>query len=149
MVEPTQCPVCGSPVGVDANFCPACGEAVSRGDAEHTEALPVVRLGDGDTPLLVIVRGASAGSRYEISTSPTTLGRHPQSTVFLDDVTVSRHHASIDVDGGQLVLTDAGSLNGTYVNGARVERHVLAAGDQIQVGKFRLLFALEAADGDR
>lgn len=149
MMESLQCQVCGSPIGTDANFCPACGAKISRGDAERTEALPVVRLGDGDQPVLVITHGASGVWRYEITGAETTIGRHPQSSVFLDDVTVSRHHALIEVSEGQLVLVDAGSLNGTYVNGARVERHVLAPADQIQVGKFRLLFVLEAADGDR
>ena len=149
MVESAQCPVCGSPIGTDANFCPACGEALTRRDADHTEALPVVRLGDGDVPLLVVVRGANAGSRYELVDDVTAIGRHPESQIFLDDVTVSRQHADIVVEAGQLALVDHGSLNGTYINGARVDRHVLAAGDQIQIGKFRLLFALEAADGDR
>ncbi len=149
MAEASQCPKCGSAVGADANFCPACGSALERREPDRTEALPVVRPGAGDVPMLVVVRGANAGSRFEIGPDDTTIGRHPQSTVFLDDVTVSRRHALIAVEGPTCVLSDAGSLNGTYVNGALVERHALNPGDQIQVGKFRLLFALEAGDGDR
>lgn len=149
MVDAGQCRVCGTAVTADANFCAACGTPVSRNDGERTEALPVVHLGHGDQPVLVITHGSSGVQRHEITAARTTIGRHPSSDVFLDDVTVSRHHAVIEASEGQLVLTDSGSLNGTYVNGARVDRHVLAPADQIQVGKFRLLFVLEAADGDR
>jgi len=68
--------------------------------------------------------------------------------VFLDDVTVSRRHAEVRVDGSRYVVSDVGSLNGTYLNGDRVDTHDLVEGDQLQVGKYRLVFAFGAHDGD-
>jgi pSer/pThr/pTyr-binding forkhead associated (FHA) protein len=78
----------------------------------------------------------------------TTIGRHPDSSVFLDDVTVSRRHAEIRLSGSEHELRDAGSLNGTYVNGKRVDTVVLAEGDQVQIGKFKLVFVLGVPGGD-
>jgi pSer/pThr/pTyr-binding forkhead associated (FHA) protein len=94
---------------------------------------------DGDVPMLVVVRGANAGSRFALTDDVTTIGRHPDSDVFLDDVTVSRRHAEIERRGAVLELSDVGSLNGTYVNGDRIERVALSEGDQLQVGKYRLV----------
>lgn len=99
--------------------------------------------------MMVVVRGQNAGSRYAMSGPVTTIGRHPDSDVFLDDVTVSRRHAEVrrTADGG-LELVDVGSLNGSYVNGRRVERETLAEGDQLQVGKYRLVVVVGAGGGD-
>ncbi|HEX3706233.1 MAG TPA: FHA domain-containing protein [Mycobacteriales bacterium] len=90
--------------------------------------------------LLVVQRGPNAGSRFLLDQEVTTAGRQPDSDIFLDDVTVSRRHATFTrtVDG--YVLADAGSLNGTYLNRERIESAVLGNGDEVQIGKFRLLF---------
>ena len=91
-------------------------------------------------PVLVVRHGSQAGERFVLSASVTQLGRHPDSDISLDDITVSRRHAEIVLTEDGYRVRDAGSLNGTYVNGDRVESCALAHGDEIQVGKFRLIF---------
>ena len=88
----------------------------------------------------MVQRGANAGSRFLLDTDVTTAGRHPESDIFLDDVTVSRRHAEFRRDDGRFSIHDAGSLNGTYVNQRRVESTELANGDELQIGKFKLTF---------
>jgi pSer/pThr/pTyr-binding forkhead associated (FHA) protein len=90
--------------------------------------------------LLVVRRGPNAGSRFLLDEDVTTAGRHPESDIFLDDVTVSRRHAEFRREGGSFSVRDVGSLNGTYVNRERIETAVLAGGDEVQIGKFRLVF---------
>jgi pSer/pThr/pTyr-binding forkhead associated (FHA) protein len=90
--------------------------------------------------VLVVRQGAKAGSRYAIEAATTTVGRHPESDIFLDDITVSRRHAEISHLGSSFEVVDSGSLNGTYVNRERIERVVLTSGDEIQIGKFKLVF---------
>ena len=90
--------------------------------------------------LLVVKRGPNAGSRFLLDRSTTSAGRHPDSDIFLDDVTVSRRHAEFRRDAGDLVVVDVGSLNGTYVNREPVDTAVLTNGDEVQIGKFRLVF---------
>ncbi len=148
------CTSCGESLPADANFCPSCGHEVERavGGTEaptgafdlsgleseaELEELPELPPGTG---LLVVVRGPNAGSRYLLDRDATTIGRHPDSHVFLDDVTVSRHHARVDREDDAFVLHDLGSLNGTYLGGERVDRRHLRAGDELQVGRFKLLF---------
>lgn len=101
----------------------------------------------GDPAVLIVTRGPGAGSRYRLDRDETRVGRHPEAHVFLDDVTVSRRHVLIAAFEDALVLTDQGSLNGTYVGGERVDSRVLEHGDELQIGRFRLLFlsASEAA----
>jgi pSer/pThr/pTyr-binding forkhead associated (FHA) protein len=115
---------------------------VETGDAAET--LP------GGSALLVVKRGPNAGSRFLLDSDVTTAGRHPDSDIFLDDVTVSRRHAEFrrDAEGGGFAVQDVGSLNGTYLNRERIETAELASGDEVQVGKFRLVFlsAPPAAD---
>ena len=147
-MDPSVCPQCGSPNAAEANYCSVCGSELARDDNEHTATHPVVSVGDDDQPLLVVIRGTNAGSRFALDETITTIGRHPDSTVFLDDVTVSRRHAQVSRADGRFVLSDVGSLNGTYVNGERVDVHDLSEGDQLQVGKYRLVFAFGARDGD-
>jgi len=89
--------------------------------------------------LLLVMRGPNAGSRFRLDGELTTAGRHPDSHIFLDDVTVSRRHAEFYRDGARFTVRDVGSLNGTYVNRERIEEAVLAGGDEVQIGKFRLL----------
>ncbi len=90
--------------------------------------------------LLVVRRGPNAGSRFLLDTDVTTAGRHPESDIFLDDVTVSRRHAEFRREAGVFTVRDVGSLNGTYVNRERVESATLANADEVQIGKFRLVF---------
>jgi pSer/pThr/pTyr-binding forkhead associated (FHA) protein len=92
--------------------------------------------------LLVVKRGPNAGSRFLLDHVTTSAGRHPESDIFLDDVTVSRRHAEFRRDAGEFVVVDVGSLNGTYVNREPVDTAVLANGDEVQIGKFRLVFLL-------
>jgi pSer/pThr/pTyr-binding forkhead associated (FHA) protein len=103
-------------------------------DAAAVEALPA------GTALLVVRRGPNAGSRFLLDDDLTTAGRHPESDIFLDDVTVSRRHAEFYRNGERFTVRDVGSLNGTYVNRERIEESGLNAGDEVQVGKFRLVF---------
>jgi pSer/pThr/pTyr-binding forkhead associated (FHA) protein len=90
--------------------------------------------------LLVVMRGPNAGSRFRLDGELTTAGRHPDSDIFLDDVTVSRRHAEFYRQGAFFTVRDVGSLNGTYVNRERIEEAQLTGGDEVQIGKFRLLF---------
>jgi pSer/pThr/pTyr-binding forkhead associated (FHA) protein len=90
--------------------------------------------------LLVVKRGPNAGSRFLLDRDTTSAGRHPDSDIFLDDVTVSRRHAEFRREGGEFVVIDVGSLNGTYVNREPVDQAILAGGDEVQIGKFRLVF---------
>lgn len=112
-------------------------EASGGGDPEGTRIAESLSPGSA---LLVVRRGPNAGSRFLLDSDVTTAGRHPESDIFLDDVTVSRRHAEFRREAGVFVVRDVGSLNGTYVNRERVESATLANGDEVQVGKFRLVF---------
>jgi hypothetical protein len=90
--------------------------------------------------LLLVMRGPNAGSRFRLDGDLTTAGRHPDSHIFLDDVTVSRRHAEFYRHGARFTVRDVGSLNGTYVNRERIEEAELVGGDEVQIGKFRMLF---------
>ena len=90
--------------------------------------------------LLVVRRGPNSGSRFLLDGELTTAGRHPQSDIFLDDVTVSRRHAEFRRKDSRFYIHDSGSLNGSYVNRERIDSAVLANGDEVQIGKFRLVF---------
>ena len=90
--------------------------------------------------LLVVKRGPNAGSRFLLDQPTTTAGRHPDSDIFLDDVTVSRRHAEFSKNDDQFEVVDVGSLNGTYVNREPKNSSELSNGDEIQIGKFRLVF---------
>jgi len=93
-----------------------------------------------DKAMLIINRGSNLGSRFLITSQGASLGRSSSSDVFLDDVTVSRSHAKIESTSSGFALKDSGSLNGTYVNNTSVTELILHSGDQIQIGKFHLLF---------
>ena len=90
--------------------------------------------------LLVVKRGPNAGSRFQLDKEVVSAGRHPQSDIFLDDVTVSRRHAEFRRTSEGFEVSDVGSLNGTYVNREPIESSSLANGDEVQIGKFRLVF---------
>lgn len=90
--------------------------------------------------LLIVKRGPNAGARFLLDRDVTSAGRHTDSDIFLDDITVSRRHAEVRREGGEFRITDAGSLNGTYINRQPVDSAPLANHDEIQIGKFRLVF---------
>jgi pSer/pThr/pTyr-binding forkhead associated (FHA) protein len=100
---------------------------------------PVEELPPGSA-LLVVKRGPNTGCRFQLDRPVTSAGRHPSSDIFLDDVTVSRKHVEFRWDGDELRIVDLGSLNGTYVNREAVNSAVLVNGDEVQLGKFRLMF---------
>ena len=104
------------------------------------------RLAPG-TALLVVKRGPNAGSRFLLDQATTSAGRHPDSDIFLDDVTVSRRHAEFRLGEGDFQVVDVGSLNGTYVNREPVDMATLSNGDEVQIGKFRLVFLSGPRDG--
>jgi pSer/pThr/pTyr-binding forkhead associated (FHA) protein len=112
---------------------------------EVSEEELTVSVGDvpPDVGLLVVKRGPNAGSRFSLTAGTTTIGRHPDSDIFLDDVTVSRRHAEVKHDGGTFTVSDVGSLNGTYLNRERIEQAEMHSGDELQIGKFRLVFLFE------
>jgi hypothetical protein len=97
---------------------------------------------------LVVRRGAQEGMTFALQTDEQmTVGRSSDSKIFLDDVTVSRKHAAVSYTGTEWVITDSGSLNGTYVNKQRVSSTTLNNGDELQIGKFRFVFVLAPASG--
>lgn len=98
--------------------------------------------------LLVVDDGPKGGSRYALDQPTITAGRHPESDIFLDDVTVSRRHVEISNAGGVFSAKDVGSLNGTYVNKQLVDEVELADGDELQIGRFKLLFFHGTAESD-
>jgi hypothetical protein len=137
-----------------------------EGTRETTYAFPLHLLGELDAPAaenvepgasasgppnrpakLLVIRGPNAGSQFPLDQPVTSAGRHPDSDIFLDDVTVSRHHVEFRLDNGQFVLVDLDSLNNTYVNHEPVDSAVLADGDEIQIGKFRLMFLIRPNTG--
>lgn len=146
------CTTCGHRNPDDARFCANCGSALQPDSTltfapidadEEVEAevgLPEEELEEGQA-LLMVKRGPNQGSIFLIDKDVTTAGRHPESDIFLDDVTVSRRHAEIRRrEDGSFSIHDSGSLNGTYVNRQRVEETRLADNDELQIGKFKLVF---------
>jgi len=157
-VASIACPRCGHRTADPTAFCPSCGAALAPQTREdHTitlhhfdrlqeSVLPdddiVVDLGaiPADTAALVVRGGPTAGLVVPLRDQITRCGRHPRSEIFLDDITVSRRHCEIERTPEGYVAVDVGSLNGTYLNGRRIERNVLRAGDELQIGKFHLMF---------
>lgn len=151
------CTRCGTDNPTGAKFCAQCGAQLSGQQDVTTGMLPTaspedMRSGGEEqfdtegvrgelapgTALLVSVRGPNVGARFLLDKDVVTVGRHPESDIFLDDITVSRRHAEFRQTGDSYTVADAGSLNGTYVNGTRTDQQLLAHGDRVQVGKFRL-----------
>ena len=143
----------GNPAG--ATFCSSCSAVLEPSQDETTVTFVPVEatgaLGEeeltvslGEFPatmaMVVVKRGPNAGSKFMLERDVTGAGRHPDSDIFLDDITVSRRHAEIvRADAGYLVK-DVGSLNGTYLNRERIEEAALRNGDELQIGKFKLVF---------
>ena len=150
------CNQCGHRNPPGSNFCSSCGGALEHPEGEETtitflpneaagevgeEEITVgVDGGSDELGVLVVKRGPNAGSRYALEDEVVTVGRHPESGIFLDDITVSRRHAEFVRRGSSFVVRDVGSLNGTYVNRERIEEAALANGDEVQIGKFKLVF---------
>lgn len=163
------CNTCGKANPDDARFCSQCGarlvsEAASEPPAVAADATATISLAGGERPdvssdrqlnpvdaaavdalpvgsaLLVVQRGPGAGSRFLLDKDVITAGRHADSEIFLDDVTVSRRHATFTREGSSFTVADAGSLNGTYVNRDRIDTVTLQDTDEVQIGKYRLVF---------
>lgn len=132
--------------GAPVKPAPEHGEERSLNDADAAavDALPA------GSALLVVQRGPSAGSRFLLDTDLVSAGRHPESEIFLDDVTVSRRHAEFRRGPEGYSVADVGSLNGTYVNRDRIDEVALQGGDEVQIGKYRLVyFASHAGAGSK
>ena len=145
------CTRCGHRNPPDSRFCSKCGHPLHddttigleptqiEDDTGEVIDLPLDDLREGQA-LLVVTRGPNAGSQFLIEKDVTTLGRHPESDIFLDDITVSRRHAEIRRKDHDFFVHDLGSLNGSYVGRNRVDNTQLANGDEVQIGKFKLAF---------
>ena len=107
---------------------------------EDRAVVAEIQSSKGEKAMILIARGANKGSRFLITAEGATIGRSASSSIFLDDVTVSRTHATISKQGNSFLLKDEGSLNGTYINNISVIEHALVSGDEFQIGKFHLLF---------
>ncbi|MGH9259607.1 MAG: FHA domain-containing protein [Acidimicrobiales bacterium] len=153
------CNMCGHGNPPGSNFCSSCGAplATLREDPTTVTFIPEAGEGSdelsvefGDMPngvgILVVKRGPNVGSRFALEKDVVHAGRHPESDIFLDDVTVSRHHAEIVRADNQYVVRDAGSLNGTYLNRERVDSAPLSDGDELQIGTFKLVFLTGRGD---
>jgi hypothetical protein len=154
MADLVFCTRCGHGNPLGANFCSSCGGALEHRSEDNTTISfhpdPALEGGDDvgvdlqEVPegvgALIVRRGRNAGSRYLLDGEVTTAGRHPDSDIFLDDVTVSRRHVEIRRDGSDYTMRDAGSLNGTYLNRERVDEAPLRDGDELQIGSFKLVF---------
>ena len=148
-----HCPECGFANAEGANYCQRCGAFLGRadasdpttasyevGDTDEVEAVDMDELRARGPMLVIRSGGGRAGEAFSLDKDRMTVGRRPDSHIFLDDVTVSRDHAVIVRRGTEYHLDDLGSLNGTYVNRQRVETHHLAHGDELQIGKYKLAF---------
>lgn len=155
------CNRCGHRNPPTSGFCSACGSVLDLVDDRTITLTKVDPLQDAPGPdddivvdldeiaagtaILVVRSGEEEGDYFVLSSAVTTIGRHAESTIVLDDITVSRRHSEIHKTDGRYLVKDAGSLNGTYVNQERVDVAELRQGDELQVGKFHLIF-LESAD---
>jgi pSer/pThr/pTyr-binding forkhead associated (FHA) protein len=156
------CNNCGHRNPLGANFCSSCGAVlesvspenttitfhpVSPSDPVEEDVAVAIEEMPADVGVLVVRRGPKAGSRFALDKDVVTAGRHPDSDIFLDDITVSRRHAEIRrTPDGSYEACDAGSLNGTYLNRERIDSARLANGDELQIGKFKLVFFQGAGD---
>jgi hypothetical protein len=162
------CPQCGHQNAGDSHFCARCGtplRGATEPPAPPTDQTTTISIAGLDVDehddvgdvlgealpdgfaLLVVQRGPNAGSRFLLDKEVTTAGRGPDSDIFLDDVTVSRRHATFTRTATGFVVADVGSLNGTYLNRERIDSAAVSNGDEVQIGKFRLMFFTSFAGG--
>ncbi len=147
-----RCPQCDHMNPIGANFCSSCGADIGI-DGDHTTMSVTVAVEAAEDSvevdletlpagvgMLVVTRGPNSGSKFALDQPLVTAGRHPDSVIFLDDITVSRRHAEVRQTADGYELADVGSLNGTYLNRERVESSALQDGDELQIGTFKLLF---------
>ena len=113
---------------------------LAQSTAEEKKIIESALAGDGSTAMIFVHRGPQKGSRFLLTSTGAAIGRSPESDIFLDDVTVSRQHASIEKTVDGFIFKDSGSLNGSYVNNETVTETKLNTGDEIQIGKFHHLF---------
>jgi hypothetical protein len=152
-VSHVYCPECGFQNLESANFCSRCGAALmteesaddatmtfSAEEVEEEGGAGVEELGIEGPTLVVRSGGGRAGEHFPLERTQTTIGRTPDCDIFLDDVTVSRRHAIVAKGAEAFTLQDLGSLNGTFLNRHRIEQAELESGDEVQIGKYRLIF---------
>jgi FHA domain/zinc-ribbon domain len=153
-VSHVYCPECGFQNPEAANYCSKCGAALVRESAgndttmaytpdEVEDSSPLEDVGVDGPALIVRSGGGRAGEHFIPQGERTTIGRSPDCDIFLDDVTVSRHHAVLRRADDRFTIEDQGSLNGTFVNRRRIEAADLDDGDELQIGKYRLTFLLK------
>jgi pSer/pThr/pTyr-binding forkhead associated (FHA) protein len=149
-----HCPECGFANADGANYCQRCGAFMGGSDPATGDSTATYMIGEtGDfeevpievvtahgAALVIRAGGGRAGEAFPLERARLTVGRRPDSDVFLDDVTVSRDHAVVVKRGEHYYLDDCGSLNGTYVNRRRIESQRLNDGDELQIGKYKLAF---------
>jgi hypothetical protein len=149
-----HCPECGFANADGANYCQRCGAFLAQSEPPQGATTATYKVGEtGEIEEIelsdVVARGAAlvirsgggrAGESFPLEKDRMTVGRRPESDIFLDDVTVSRDHAILVHRGVEYYLDDCGSLNGTYVNRRRIESHRLTDGDELQVGKYKLAY---------
>ena len=124
----------------DSELLAEVGTHLNPEEQKAIEALP------SGSALLIVQRGPNEGSRFLLDQDLTTVGRHPNADIFLDDVTVSRRHAEFHRHDKTFQIKDLASLNGTYFDGVRIENALLEDGAEVQIGKFRLTFYASKAD---
>ena len=148
------CPECGFQNLESANYCSRCGALlVTEGQpddptmtfsasepAEEEGGVGLEEIGVEGPTLVVRSGGGRAGEQFPLERRQTTIGRTPDCDIFFDDVTVSRRHAIVAKGAGSFTIEDLGSLNGTFLNRRRIERAELENGDEVQIGKYRLIF---------
>jgi pSer/pThr/pTyr-binding forkhead associated (FHA) protein len=149
-----HCPECGFANADGANYCQRCGAFLAHsestpgattatyrvGETGELEAVDLEEVVSRGAALVIRAGGGRAGESFALEGERLTVGRRPDSDIFLDDVTVSRDHAVLVRRGSDYYLDDLGSLNGTYVNRGRIESHRLRDGDELQIGKYKLAF---------
>ncbi len=153
------CNSCGHRNPPRSSFCSSCGAVLDMPDERTVVIAQVdpmldlpgssdnasIQLGDIDEHAVLVIRsGDLIGSRFTLSKDITQIGRHQDSDIFLDDITVSRRHAEVVRTSRSLIVRDLGSLNGTYVNQTRVDEFALQHGDELQVGKYRMVLFSKA-----
>ena len=136
------CPECGFQNLESANYCSRCGALLVTEEAvdDPTMTFSAEELGVEGPTLVVRSGGGRAGEQFPLERTQTTIGRTPDCDIFLDDVTVSRRHAIVAKGARTFTLEDLGSLNGTFLNRHRIEQADLENGDEVQIGKYRLIF---------